>query len=142
VSPSIADALDPSGILCTTIIDFIHSGVRIARTAANAARSARSWRARRVSSKPNATAAKTVNAVATFARVERSTRRSLSELFCAERRRNSLRAKKTAGFPPESCGFELANYFRLIFVHNYMIDHARFARACVVNMHTLTPLER
>src|SRR5213596_3039198 len=72
-SSSIADAVDPSGILCTTIIDLIHSGVRIAWTAANAARSARSRRARRVSSKPNATAVKTVNAVATFAKVESST---------------------------------------------------------------------
>src|SRR6266511_6340848 len=78
--PSIADAVDPSGILCTTIIDFIHSGVRIAWTAANAARSARSWRARRDSSKPNATAVKTVNAVATFAKVERSTRQAYQNL--------------------------------------------------------------
>ena len=79
-SAAIADAVDPSGILCTTIIDFIHSGVRIACTAANAARSARSCRARRISSKPNPTAVKTVNAVATFAKVERSTRQAYQNL--------------------------------------------------------------
>jgi len=53
-----------------------------------------------------------------------------------------LLTKKSRRIPLEPCGFELANYFRLIFVHNYMIDHARFARACVVNMHTLTRFER
>ena len=46
--------------------------------------------------------------------------------------------KKTAGFPPEPCGFELANYFRLIFIHDYMIDNTRLAGACVINMHALT----
>jgi hypothetical protein len=71
-SASIVEALERSGILCTTIIDFIHSGVRIAWTAAKAARSCRARRDRCASTKPKPTPVISVSAVATFAIVATS----------------------------------------------------------------------
>ena len=79
--------------------------------------------------------------MATFARVERSTRQ-VYQTFPALSEAEICYEQKTAGFPLEPCGFELANYFRLILVDDYVIDHTGFARACVINMHTLTRSER
>src|SRR3954470_19228441 len=72
-SASICDAVVPSEIACTRLIDSIHAGVKTACTATNAARSSRSLRARRISINPKTTAVSTVRAVATFATVERFT---------------------------------------------------------------------
>src|SRR6478672_10139725 len=72
-SASICEAVVPSEIAWTRVIDCIHAGVKIAWTATKAARSSRSWRARRISINPKTTAVNTVRAVAMFATVERST---------------------------------------------------------------------
>src|SRR6266513_3149104 len=80
-SASICDAVVPSEIACTRLIDSIHAGVKIACTATNAARSSRSLRARRISINPKTTAVSTVRAVATFATVERFTAPICSNAF-------------------------------------------------------------
>ena len=79
--------------------------------------------------------------MATFAKVERSTRQVYQNLpaqseveFCSE--------QKNRRISPEPCGFELANYFRLIFVNDNTINGTHFARACVINMYSLTWSER
>src|SRR6266576_2636581 len=109
-SASICDAVVPSEIACTRLIDSIHAGVKIACTATNAARSSRSLRARRISINPKTTAVSTVRAVATFATVERFT-----ALICSNALRDVTqicsyaceRDKKAAGFE-EPCGCYLS----------------------------------
>jgi len=78
--------------------------------------------------------------VATFARVERSTRRVYQNLPAQSEVEIGCE-KKTAGFPPEPCGFDFPNYFCLVF-NDHVIDYARLTRACVINAHTLTRFDR
>src|SRR5438552_4742597 len=108
-SASICEAVVPSEIACTRVIDCIHAGVKIAWTATKAARSSRSFRARRISINPKRTAVSTVRAVAMFATVERSTAAicsnaqfDVTQIWSYARERN----KKAAGFE-EPCGYYL-----------------------------------